>query len=431
MGPDLLFQELAISVALGSLVGLQRERTEADVAGFRTFPLITTLGTLCAFLSQKFDNEWILAAGFAGVIGVILIGNIPKLTRENAGQGVTTEVAMLVMFAVGALVVVGYWATAAAVTATVAILLQLKPQLHGFAARVGDEDIRAILQFVLITFIILPVLPNRAFDPLMLIHPLFPHANFREFKVLNPYEIWLMVVLVVAISLGGYVSYKRFGTRAGILLGGILGGTISSTATTVSYARKTAKAAETSGMAALVILIASTVTFIRVLLEIAVASPAFLPVAAGPILVMFAVSTLLSGVIWISHRHDKNGMPSQDNPTELKSAILFALAYAVVLVAVAAGRACLADQFHWLYVIAGLSGMTDMDAITLSTSRLVRTGHLEAAIGWRLVVIATMSNLIFKGLVVAAIGDRRLLKKVSLLFGLVLLSGVGVLTLWP
>ena len=430
MDPVPLLRELAISVALGLLVGLQRERTKADVAGFRTFPLITLLGTLCAFLSAEFYNPWILVAGFAGVIGLILIGNLPKLGQPDADRGVTTEVAMLVMFAVGALVVAGSWAAAAAVTATVVILLQLKPELHGFAARVGDQDIRAILQFVLITFIILPVLPNKPYDPLEWVKPLFPGVSLDDFEVLNPHEIWLMVVLVVAISLGGYVTYKLFGSRAGTLLGGILGGIISSTATTVSYSRKTAKSSEASSMAAFVILIATTVTFIRVLLEIAVAGPALLPIAAGPILIMFAVTAVLCGFLWFSRRHDKNGMPSQGNPTELKSAILFALAYAVVLVAVAAGKAILGSESEWLYAIAVLSGMTDMDAITLSTSRLVGSGHLKAAIGWRLIVIATMSNLFFKGLIVAAIGDRRLLKQIAVLFGLSLLSGVGVLIFW-
>ena len=428
-----LLRELAISMLLGLLVGLQRERTEAEMAGFRTFPLITTFGTLCARLTQSLDNQWIMAAGFLGVIAVIAIGNISKLKQEKPGAGVTTEIAVLVMFAVGAFVVVGPWIVAAAITAGVAILLQMKPQLHGFAKRVGDEDFRAILQFVLITFIILPVVPNTNYDLLKPLRTIFPGINgkFAEdtFNVLNPHQIWLMVVLVVAISLGGYVSYKLLGRRAGIVLGGILGGTISSTATTVSYARRTVTTPDAAGMAAIVIVTAGTVTYIRVLLEIAITAPAFLLSAGGPILVMFAVSVLLAVVTWFSHRHGEQEMPSQGNPAELKSAMLFALVYAFILLAVAAGKELLDDQ--WLYAIAALSGMTDMDAITLSTSRLVQTGRLTHDAGWRLIVVATMSNLVFKGLIVAFIGERNLLKKVSVLFGLSILSGAAVLMFWP
>ena len=430
MEPVLLLQQLAISLLLGLLVGLQRERTDSDLAGFRTFPLITTFGTLCAILGEAFGYPWIMAAGFAGIISLILIGNIPKLKMEKPDPGVTTEIAMLVMFSVGAFVVVGEWIVAVAVAGGVAILLQLKPQLHGLAARMGDHDFRAILQFVLVTFIVLPVLKeyDQSFNPFQALTPVFPNINFDNLDVLNPYEVWLMVVLVVSISLGGYVSYKIFGRHAGIVLGGILGGTISSTATTMSYSRRTAQSPDAAGLAAIVIMIASAVTYVRVLLEIAVVAPSFLIEAAGPILVMFAASVVLAAVAWIYSGSSKNEMPVHGNPTELKSAIIFGLLYALVIVAVAVGREKLNDE--QLYAIAGLSGMTDMDAITLSTSRLVRANRLEPHVGWRLIVIAAMSNLFFKGLIVAVVGHSGLLKKMRLLFGIALITGFGVLFFW-
>lgn len=431
-----IFRPLAISLLLGLLVGLQRERTEPEMAGFRTFPLITTLGTLCALLAQQFGYEWILAAGFAGIIAVIVMGNLAKLRRESPGTGVTTEFAILVMFAVGAFVVVGPWEVAVVVAFGVAILLHLKPQMHGFAARMGEEDFRAILQFVLITFIILPVLPDKDYDPLALLHRAVPAliaSQHVPFDVLNPYEIWLLVVLVVSISLGGYVMYKLFGSRAGTVLGGILGGTISSTATTVSYSRRSATTAEAVDLSAVVIMIASTITYIRVLIEVAVAAPSFLTHAAGPILVLLGVSTLLAAGSWMTRQPGAIEMPEQANPTELKSAIVFAVMYAVVLMAVAAGERYLKGEFkdQGLYAIAGLSGMTDMDAITLSTSRLVQAGRLEPQMAWRLLVIGTMSNVVFKGILIAVIGHRRLLKRIVGLFAVALLAGAAVLLLWP
>ncbi len=428
-----LFQQLAISLLLGLLVGLQRERTEADLAGFRTFPLLTIFGTLCAVFGRELGNPWMVPAGFLGVIAVIIVGNLPRIKAASGDTGVTTEVAMFVMYVVGALVVVGPWSVAVAVAGGAAILLHLKPQMHGFAARLRDEDFRAVLQFVLITFIILPVLPNVNYDPLEVAQPLlrpwFPNAQFGQFDVLNPYQIWLMVVLVVGISFGGYVSYKVFGQRAGTALAGILGGTISSTATTVSYARRSKTAPAVSGLAAVVVMIASSVTYVRVMLEMSIAGPSFVRMAVQPVLVLLGVTAALSAIVWFIYRTEEAEMPVQGNPAELKPAILFALVYAVVLYAVAVGRAFLEDT--GLYAIAFLSGMTDMDAITLSTCRLVESGRLQPEVGWRLIVVGSLSNLVFKAGIVALTGDRRMFRLIAVLFGICLAAGVAVLLLWP
>ena len=421
-----IIQELAISALLGLLVGLQRERTEAELAGIRTFPLVTVFGTLCAVLTQRFGEPWILPAGLLAMVGLIVTGDIAKLKQSRPGRGITTEMAMIVMFAVGGLVTVGtdLWIVAVAVAGGVAMLLQLKPQMHGLAEHMGDTDFRAMMQFVLITFVVLPVLPNKGYDPFDPIRIFLP-KDFGAFPVLNPYEIWLMVVLVVGISLGGYVMYKLFGQQAGIVLGGILGGTISSTATTMSYARRTATTSDASGLALVVILIASAVTYVRVLLEIAVAAPSFVSHAVWPISALFLVSLALAVVAWIAHGRQPTEMPEQENPSELKSAVIFAVAYAIVLLSVAVGKHYLHDE--GLYVIAAVSGMTDMDAITLSTARLVSGGRLNPEIGWRLIVIGTLSNLVFKGLIVAVVGDRKLLRDLAAFFGVVLAAGIAIL----
>ena len=428
MDPKPLFEQLGISLLLGLLVGLQRQRTDSALAGIRTFPLITVFGTLCALLAQSMQSPWIPAAGLLALMGAVAVGNLSKGGEKSSGTGITTEIAVLVMFAVGAFVVVGPASVAVATGCGVAILLYLKPQMHGFAVRLGDDDFRAIIQFLLVTFIILPVVPNEAYNPLEFLGPLIPRLGGDEFRVLNPHEIWLMVVLVVSISLGGYLVYKLFGHRAGVVLGGILGGTISSTATTVSFSRRSAIAPETSGLSALAIMIASTVTYIRVLLEIGVAAPSFVEVAAPPLLMLAGVSCLLVLAAGVTSRRGESEMPPQGNPTELKSAVVFGAVFAVITLAVAAGQVYLRDA--GLYLIAGLSGMTDMDAITLSTARLVQADRLEAGIGWRLVVVAAMSNLVFKGILVAAMGHRRLRARIAVLFGLSLAAGGAILALW-
>jgi uncharacterized membrane protein (DUF4010 family) len=197
------FQQLGLSALLGLLVGLQRERTTTGVAGMRTFPLITVLGTASALLADKFGG-WIVAAGLLGIVAVLMVHHLSQIRQPEPGHGSTTDVAMLVMFAVGALLVVGPMGVAVAIGGGVAVLLQFKPELHRFAARLGDEDLRAVMQFVLITCIILPVLPHHRLA-------LLPDPPYGELNVLDPFEIWLMVVLVVGLTLGGYILYKFLG----------------------------------------------------------------------------------------------------------------------------------------------------------------------------------------------------------------------------
>ncbi len=428
MDPMPLFQQLGISLLLGLLVGLQRQRSDSEVAGIRTFPLITIFGTLSTILSQTMQSPWIPAAGIVALMGLLAIGNLPKIHAKQGSTGITTEIAALVMFVVGAMVVVGPWSVAVATGCGVAILLYLKPQMHGFAAKLGDEDFRAIIQFLLVTFIILPVVPNESYNLLQLLKPIWPQLGGDEFRVFNPHETWLMVVLVVSISLGGYLLYKWLGQRAGVLLGGILGGTISSTATTVSFSRRSASTPDLASLSAVAIMIATTVSFFRVLLEIGVAAPGFMPVAAPPLAILGGTSCVLALIAWMTSQGESTEMPSQENPTEIKSALVFGAVFAAITLAVALGNAYLRDE--GLYAIAALAGMTDIDAITLSTSRLVDAGRLEATVGWRLVITAALSNLVFKGILVAAIGPRRLLGRIAVLFGLSLVTGVVLLLLW-
>jgi uncharacterized membrane protein (DUF4010 family) len=409
----MLFKQLAIALGLGLLVGLQREYAASQLAGIRTFPLVTILGVVCAMLAQSFGG-WVIAAGLMAVAGLIIVGNLEKLHAGPADPGLTTEVAMLLMYGVGAYVVVGPETIAIALGAGAAVLLQYKGQLHGMARKLGDEDLRAIMQFVLISLVILPVLPNRTYDP---------------YAVLNPREIWLMVVLIVGLSLAGYITYKFFGEHAGLLLGGTLGGVISSTATTVSYARRTAHDPQSSRLASVVIMIASTVVFARVMIEIAVVQVSFLGMAWPPFAVLLSLFIAMSGILWLKGRDEPHVMPAQENPSELKAALVFGLVYAVVRLAVAVAKAHFGDR--GLYVVAALSGLTDVDAITLSTSQLVGTGQLDPEQGWRIIVIALMSNVCFKGATIAALGHKDLLFRVIWLYGIGLVSGILLVLVWP
>jgi uncharacterized membrane protein (DUF4010 family) len=409
-----VFVQLGIALGLGLLVGLQRERTRRDIAGFRTFPLATLLGSLCALLSGPYGG-WVLAAGIVSLAGMVLVGNLAKMHSGDPQPGITTEVALLVMFGVGAIVVVGPPTVAIAVGGVTAALLYYKRELHGFAYRIGEEDFRAVIQFALLTLVILPVLPNETYGP---------------YDVLNPREIWLMVVLIVGISLAGYVGLKLLGPRVGILLGGMLGGVVSSTATTVSYARRSVTGICGPRLATLIILIASAMVYVRVLVQVAVVAPAFLPWLAGPVAVVLLFLLVFTGLAWSRGDADaETDLPEQHNPSELRTALLFGALYGIVILAVEWARVRLGSG--GLYSVAILSGLIDMNAITLSTAQLVSRGTLPAGTGWRLILLASLSNLIFKSVVIGLMGSRALLRSILLWWGLAILGGLAILALWP
>ena len=328
----------------------------------------------------------------------------------------TTDAALLVMYAVGAMVHLTPMAVAVACGGGVAILLQFKPEMHRVAQRLGQNDLKAIMQFVLITCVILPVLPNKEMGP---------------FSAFNPRETWLMVVLIVGMSLTGYIVYKFFGKDAGILLGGFLGGAISSTATTVSYSRRARSDHAAIRAAAIVIMIASTVVYARVLIEIAIVSREFLTVCAPMIGVLAGLTFIPAIALWGYERITRakevtqtGTMPEQENPTQLKSALVFGAMYALVLMALAAAQNYFGSQ--GLYAVAALSGMTDMDAITLSTARLAGTDPNIMASGWKLIVVGSLANLVFKALIAGWLGGWRLLVWMVCLFAIPGLGGLAM-----
>ncbi|MGQ0429454.1 MAG: MgtC/SapB family protein [Gammaproteobacteria bacterium] len=408
-----MFTQLATSLLLGLLVGLQRQRTESSVGGIRTFPMIAAFGTLCGWLALD-HGGWIVAAGLIAVASLLVISNFMQAKGGDPDAGQTTEIAALLLYGIGAYLVIGEVTVAVALGGAIALLLHYKELLHAFAAKIGERDVTAIMQFVLVTLVILPVLPDRSYGP---------------YSVLNPFQVWLMVALIVGIGLAGYFAYKMFGARAGALLGGLLGGLISSTATTASYARRSVAAPATGAFAALVIVIASTTVFLRVLTEIAVVAPSHWRALAPPLVAMLGACAAISAWMYWHTRQHKGEMSEQGNPADLRSATLFGLLYAVIILAIAATK----DEFgeRGMYAVAILSGLTDMDAITLSTSQLSNQGRLDPGAGWRLILVASMANLTFKAGMVGVLGSRELLRHVMILFGAALLAGAAILTFWP
>jgi uncharacterized membrane protein (DUF4010 family) len=421
-------ETLAISMGLGGVVGLQRQHAESRIAGIRTFPLITLLGTLSGmlFTFNQLLGSLMIVMGFVGVIAASGLGNYlrarpwasPQVNAQGepkTGSGITTEMAILIMYAVGVYVVFGPTVIAFAVTGGVALLLYAKQLLHRFVQSLGEKDVHAIMQFLLLACVILPILPDEGFGP---------------YKVLNPRNIWMVIVLVSGIGLGGYIAYKLFGERAGTMLGGILGGMISSTATTVSFARRAREGDRYVARSAMTaIMLASSMVFVRLFVEISAVAPQHLDRMGPPLAVIGGLTALLAVLLYTITRSDGQSMPPQQNPTNLKTAFIFGGIYSLVTLGAVAAQ----DHFgsHGLYVVASISGLTDMDAITLSSGRAVTNGLMHPDDAWRAIAIALISSMVTKVGICALMGNRRLLLRAVALFAINAAGAAAIINFWP
>lgn len=408
---------LGIAFGLGLLVGLQRQTSGTQMAGVRTFTLITLLGVLSGFLTRDFGNPYILPVLGIALTAFLVTANILKIRNDGDGDvGQTTEVAALLMYAIGAYLVLGDQVLAVVMGGSIAMVLYLKEHMHEFIKDLEEKDMAAIMTFAGISLIILPVLPDETYGPL---------------DVLNPRNIWLMITLIVGISVIGYFIYKFLGKKTGIISNGILGGLISSTATTVSYARKTADTQSIEKVAAFVITAASAVSLLRVLIEVGVIIPEKISAIILPIAVEFVFMAVVCVILFYSIQKEDsdNEMPEPKNPAQFKSALVFGLLYGVILLAVAFAK----QEFgnNALFIVSIISGLTDVDAITLSLSNLMKKESLDVELGWKLILLAVLSNLVFKGIMAAVLGTRKLVKWIGISFGLSLVAGLLIIWLWP
>jgi len=387
------------SAAIGLLVGLERERNPRAKAGLRTFALIAVLGSASALLAQATESGWVLGAALLA-IGVAIAGAhlVDQDTRAD-DFGTTTVVAALLVFALGAINVFGYRLLAVAVGIGMTAMLHFKVELEGAAQRLTPTDIRSILQFGAVSAVILPLLPNQPYGP---------------YGVLNPFHIWLMVVLISGVSLAGYMAWRLTRTSKGLLLTGLLGGLVSSTATTLVYARHVRAATQSAANAQVVILLANGAMLMRVLVIIAIAAPGALWAGACTLLpaallaVPIGLWRLRQGAV------ETRGIDEYRNPTNLLTAFIFAAFYASILLV----SAWLSDEVgeRGVYALAAISGLTDVDAITLSSLRLLATEALNLSAAMTTIGVAVGANLVLKSMIVFIVGGRAIGRDIAIAF---------------
>jgi uncharacterized membrane protein (DUF4010 family) len=366
------------------------------------------LGAVAAFLTDQY-GPLIFLAVYLGLI-LLLWASLLASAMRGEEEGITTEVSALLVPLLGAMMIWNQPVVAAALGVITALLLALKPRLHGAARRMSAEDMRATLEFSIISAVILPLLPNEGFGP---------------FGVLNPFQIWLLVVFVSGIGFLGYVLMKLLGPEHGISITGLLGGLVSSTATTLSFAGRSKTNVGLSTVLAQGILLASCVMFPRVLIEVAVVNPGLVKHVVVPLIAMLIAGAIAFYFLWRRGRAEEkvgHGGVELSNPLRLKTAITFGLIFAVVLVAVEAANEYFGSA--GVYVASILTGITDVDSITLSVSNLSLKGLIDARVAAIAIILATIMNTIAKAVMAMVIGAPRLRRLVSRAFGVMVLTGL-------
>lgn len=373
-------QAMLTSLGVGLLMGLERERRAGAVAGLRTFALVALAGSICALLTLQAQLGWLIPAGALGIVGMMVAAD-----RAGAAPDTTSTVALLLCFLFGAMLGFGHTHLTVAMTLATTALLYFKAELHDVTQRLTRQDIVSFLQFALITFVVLPVLPDEGFGP---------------YGQLNPYRIWLMVVLTAGISLAGYAALRLAKDGHAIPLLGALGGLVSSTVTTLVFSRAARDDARQAPAAIAVILIANLVLLARIGVLAAVVAPAALGTLA-PVLAAGLVAGIawpLRGWIVLARGSARALAPGIGNPASLPQALAFGAAYAVVLVLSAAVNA--RAGYVGVYAISALSGMADMDAAAISDLQLFSVDQLSASQAVRAIVIALGVNMGIKALIV-------------------------------
>jgi len=409
-----LLKNFLIALALGALIGLEREYAQfkgkyKSFAGIRTFPLIALCGGLIAYLG-KLISVWILVAGIVIFSGLIIAAHYASSIKSKY-HGITTALAALMAFILGILCSYNEIILAVLVGVTITIILYARNFLHHFAKKIKREELVDTLKFAVIAFVILPFLPNQGYGP---------HGIF------NPFVIWLMVVFISGISFAGYILMKWFGER-GIEMAGIFGGLVSSTAVTTSFAARSKKEKKILMSLVLGVILANMVMFVRILIEVFVINQKLMVKMVLPMVILAVVSMVFSYFLFRKAVQVKKHKLELGSPFTLKPALKFGVFFAVILALVKLADVYLSSK--GVYLVSFISGFADVDAITVSLSQLAKK-DLALDIAQNGIMIAALTNVAVKGGIAYFFGSKEFGRIVLALYLVLILIGAGVVWLF-
>ena len=417
-----LARNFAIALFIGALVGIEREKRKASadpvaIGGIRTFILFAEAGAVAAWLSVQVGSPWIFVASVVAIGGLVVAGYLVHARAHPDSLGLTTEAAAIAVCLLGGATMFGFPEVAVGLAIATSSVLAFKQPIHGWVEKIGTDDLYAGLKLLLATFIALPLLPDRTLDP---------------WGTLNPYRLWLLVILISCLSLAGYLAVRWLGHGRGTAVTAVSGGLVSSTAVTLTFARRSQDGGRAPSAALLAggILLAWLVMFGRVVAEVAVVNRGLLPALLVPIASMGAAAALGAG--WLLRHEASAARPAGadvllSNPFSLRSAIRFALVFAAVLLIVSRVQSYLPGG--GLYAVAALAGFSDVDAITLSVASCVGQGACTTQAGVTAIVIAAIANTLAKSGMVVALGAAALRGPILGATAAIVASGLAALWL--
>lgn len=405
---------LGAALAIGLLIGLQRGWQERDlpdggrVAGLRTFALTGLLGGVLGALLPRY-GAWPLVAGLLGVALLLAVSYWQTASAQN-NLSATSSIATLLTLVLGAFAASGAIELSFAAAVIAAVLLDLKPTLHGWLRLIRHRELTAALQLLVLSAVILPNLPDQGYGP---------------YSALNPYELWWAVILIACLSLTGHFSMRLTGSQRGILWTGLLGGLASSTATTLALSRYARQQPELSSAAAAGSLAACGVMFFRMAVLIGAIQPALLRTMGLTLLTSGSVLLLLGLRQWRRTRvqTDGEGQAADVSPFDLGTALGFGLFLALMAVLVPAAQEWMGRS--GLYALSALSGLADVDAIVISLARQQGTGALPAATTALALGLAALTNTVVKASIAWSTGGTAMGRQVTIGLGLSLLAGAA------
>ena len=411
------YLDFAIALFLGGLVGIEREKSHPEarggIAGIRTFMLFAEAGAVAAWTSSRAGTPWVLAVTVASVAALAIAGHVVQARAQREEHGLTTGIAAIVVCLLGAAVTTGHRELAVALGITTSALLAFRVVIHGAVARIGEEDLYAGLKLLLATFVILPLVPNRTVDP---------------WDAVNPYRTWWLVILIAGLSFLGYVAVRVLGARRGFLLTGLFGGLVSSTAVTLSFAKRSRDDdpdGKLAGPLAAAVLIAWSTMFARIVVTVAIVHS---PLVARLWLPMSAMGAVAFAAAFAQMRHAGAHAEGPEvvlkNPFRLMAAVQFALLFTVVLVLVRLVRTYAPDG--GVYGVAAFAGLTDVDAISLSMAEFAKGGGAVPTAVTAIVIAAIANTLVKTGMAVF-LGSRALRNRVATAAMLVFAAGAATL----
>lgn len=406
-------KDFLIALVLGALIGLEREydryRTgKHDYAGIRTFPLIALFGALSAYLGS-IVSVWIFVASVLVMGFIIGITYIALERRSKTYRGATSEIAGFITFFIGALVFYDQVLIAVVLSVIMTIILYLRTFLHTFAKKIKAIELADTLKFAVIAFVILPFLPNQ---------------NYGPFGIFNPYVVWLMVVFISGISFVGYILLKWFGEK-GIALTGILGGLISSTAVTMNFSQRSMHEKKIYPTLVLGVILANGIMFIRILVEVLVLNRELFPRMLIPLLTLALITAIFSYFLYKNSRKVASKI-KLGSPFTIVPALKFGVIFAAIIAIVKIADVYFASK--GVYIISFISGIADVDAITVSLSQLAKSSiSLETAENG--IIIAVLTNIAVKGGIAMWFGSREFGKSILGIFALLVIVGIALVML--